>query len=85
MPVTVPECPPVAGAGVGVGVVAGALDALCVAGSVELVCGVAFFVATTDFVGVAFVAAGVCACCVAAGVVCVAPPICNPPESESAL
>ena len=72
-------------AAVGVGVAAGAVDGLCGEAGVALDCGVAFFVATADFVGVAFVAAGVCAGCVAAGVDCVAPPIGNPPESESTL
>jgi hypothetical protein len=69
----------------GVGVVTadfvgeGALDALCVAAALGFKTTCALLVAT------AFVAAGVCAGCVAAGVVCVAPPIGNPPESESML
>jgi hypothetical protein len=45
----------------------------------------ALCVATADFVTAAFVAVGLCVCCVAAGVVCFALPMGNPPESESTL
>jgi hypothetical protein len=47
--------------------------------------GFALCVATADFVVAAFVAAGDCAGCVTAGLVCVALPMGKPPESESTL